>query len=157
PSSNQANDHFPAISTGTRIDELVVTKLKRLGIVPSERCTDTEFLRRISLDLTGTLPTPTEIETFLADPSCGKRARKIDELLERPTYAAWWATRLCDLTGNNGRYREGPLAADFMRQWYDWVRRRVEKNVPYDEIVAGILVASSRRPGESFDDYTREM
>jgi hypothetical protein len=157
PSSDQFNDHFPTISSGTRIDELVVTKLRRLGIVPSERCTDTEFLRRISLDLTGSLPTPNEIEAFLADRSPDKRARKIDKLLNRPTYAAWWATRLCDMTGNNGRYREGPLAADFMRQWYEWVRRRVEKNVPYDEVVAGILLATSRRPGEPFEDYTREM
>jgi hypothetical protein len=157
PSSDQVNDHFPTVSSATRIDELVLAKLRRLGIVPSERCTDTEFLRRISLDLTGTLPTPNEIEAFLADPSRDKRASKIDELLNRPTYAAWWATRLCDITGNNGRYREGPLAPDMARQWYEWMRRRAEKNVPYDEIVAGILLATSRRPGEAFEDYTREM
>jgi hypothetical protein len=157
PSSAQVNDRFAAISATTRIDELVLAKLRRLGVVPSERCTDTEFLRRISLDLTGTLPTPNEIEAFLANPSPIKRTKKIDELLDRPTYAAWWATRLCDLTGNNGRYREGPLAGDFVRQWYEWIRRRVENNVPYDQIVAGILLATSRRPGEPFEDYTREM
>jgi len=64
-----------------RIDQLIIAKLKKLGVTPSEVCTDAEFLRRVSLDLSGTLPTPKEIETFLADSSPDKRRKKIDELL----------------------------------------------------------------------------
>ena len=91
----------PSVPTPTRVDELVVAKLRKLGIVPSEICTDTEFLRRLSLDMTGSLPAPREVEAFLADPSPSKREQKIDELSKRPTYAAWWATKFCDITGDN--------------------------------------------------------
>jgi len=81
----------------------VQARLAKLGIVPSPVCSDAEFLRRVSIDVTGTLPTPHEIETFLADRTHDKRGRKIDELLERPAYAAWWTNKLCDFTGCNPR------------------------------------------------------
>ena len=70
---------YPQVPTPTKIDELVVAKLQRLGIVPSEVAGDAEFLRRISLDMTGTLPAPQEVVSFLADAAPDKRARKIDE------------------------------------------------------------------------------
>ena len=94
---------YPGVPTPTEIDRLVVNKLRKLGIVPSDVCSDTEFLRRASLDVTGTLPTADEIAAFLADKTPDKRHKKVDELLERPTYAAWWTTRLCDITGNTDR------------------------------------------------------
>ena len=101
PVSQLTGDRYPTVPTPTKIDELVVTKLKKLGVVPSDLCTDAEFLRRVSLDLAGTLPTAAEVEKFLADPSPNKRAEKIEQLLDTPAYAAWWTTRLCDWTGNN--------------------------------------------------------
>src|SRR5205085_11231716 len=72
-------------------------------------------------------------------------------------YAAWWTTKLCDLTGNNGRFRDVPFNLDFSRQWYDWIYQRVMNNAPYDQIVAGIVLATGRRDGESFADYCKEM
>ena len=83
------------------IDRLVGEKLNKLGITPSAICSDTEFLRRVSIDLTGTLPSPDEVLAFIADQAADKRPRKIEELLERPSYAAWWANKLCDFTGCN--------------------------------------------------------
>jgi hypothetical protein len=103
PVSDRVGDRYPSVPTPTKIDELVVAKLKKLGIVPSELCTDAEFLRRVSLDMTGTLPTAGEVSQFLADNSSSKRSKKVDELLSRPTFAAWWATRLCDILGNTER------------------------------------------------------
>src|SRR5207253_8163802 len=93
PVSDQSGPRYPAVPTPTWIDELIVQKLRKLGIVPAELCSDAEFLRRVSLDLAGTLPTPREVWNFLADGSPGKRDRKIDELLERPAYVAWWTTK----------------------------------------------------------------
>jgi hypothetical protein len=161
PVSDQVGDKYPEVATPTKIDELVVQKLKKLGMVPSDLAGDAEFLRRVSLDLAGTLPTAAEVEAFLADESPGKRAAKIDQLLETPAYAAWWTTRLCDYTGNNdqklnqnqlGGNRGGPT-----QQWYDWVYQRVEKNVPYDQIVEGIVMGTSRAPGESYTDFCASM
>jgi hypothetical protein len=144
------------------VDELVVAKLRKLGIVPSEICTDAEFLRRVSLDVAGTLPTPEEVTAFLADKSTNKRAKKIDALLDSPGHAAWWATRLCDFTGNSARqiFSENvpELNGEFARQWWDWIFHRVAKNEPYDKLVAGIVLATSRSsPGQSYKDYALEM
>jgi hypothetical protein len=152
----------------SKVDELINTKLGKVGIIPSPVCSDAEFLRRVSLDVTGTLPTPAEIEAFLADKTRDKRDRKIDELLARPGYAAWWATRLCDFTGNNplvlrgnglivgaGQNNFGPVLS---RQWFDWLYSRIEQNRPYDELAAGIIVASIRsRSDQSFEEFAKEM
>jgi hypothetical protein len=157
PVSDAVGPAYPDVPTPTTIDALVVAKLRKLGIVPSEVCSDGEFLRRVSLDLTGTLPTPAEVEQFRADPSSDKRARKIDELLERPTYAARWTTKLCDITGNSPRhFADQAPPEEYARHWYAWVARRVRENVPYDELVAGIVLGRSRRPGESYRDYIEE-
>lgn len=140
----------------TEVDRLVDQKLRKLGIRPSELCTDAEFLRRLSIDLTGTLPTPAEIESFLADQSPDKRQLKIDELLERPSYAAWWTNKLCDFTGCNPR-QQAELGQETSVQWYMWIYHRLTQNVPYDELVAGIVLAKSRQMGQSYDDYASEV
>jgi hypothetical protein len=150
------------------VDELVNAKLRKAGIIPSPLCSDAEFLRRASLDVTGTLPTPREVETFLADKTADKRDRKIDELLERPGYAAWWTTKLCDFTGNNPAVLRGNnLAANLgqvnfgpqlSRQWFDWVYERISQNKPYDALAAGIVLGSMRaRPDQPYDEYVLEM
>lgn len=159
PVSELTGDKYPTVPTPTKVDELVVNKLKKLGIVPSAECTDQEFLRRVSLDLTGTLPAPKEVEAFLADGSPDKRKKKVDELLERPAYAAWWATKLCDITGNNDQVLNNLQAQrdSAAQQWYDWLRIRVANNLPYDKLVEGIVTAVSRKPGESYLDYSKSM
>lgn len=158
PVSDQVGPRYPELPTPTKIDALITARLRKLGIVPSEVCTDSEFLRRVSLDLTGTLPTPQEIEAFLADRSPDRRAKKVEELLARPTYVARWTTRLCDWTGNSPRHFDGVAPMEeWARQWYEWVARRVRENAPYDELVAGIVLGTSRRPGQSYRAYLEEQ
>ncbi len=160
PVSDVVGNKYPAVPTPTEIDRLVVQKLRKLGIVPSDVCTDAEYLRRVSLDLTGTLPTAGEVVKFLGDKSPDKRHKKVDELLERPTYVAWWTTRLCDLTGNTDRSLANitpvntKLASE---EWYDWIEKRVRQNVPYDKLVAGIVLATSRPLGQTYTEYSDEM
>ena len=117
------------------------------------------LLRRATLDVTGTLPTADEVERFLADKSTNKRAKKIDELLERPGYAAWWTTRLCDFTGNNDNELRNavPIRGRASQDWYDWIYKRVADNAPYDQLVEGIVVATSRNEGESYLNYCKNM
>ena len=137
----------------------MVQKLRKLGIVPSEQADDATFLRRVSLDITGTLPSAAEVEAFLADKSSDKRAKKVDELLERPSYGAWWATKLCDITGNNDDQLNNvtPIRSAASKEWYDWIRARVDKNVGYDDLVEGIVVGTSRNEGENFKQYCENM
>ena len=129
------------------IDRFVNAKLEKLGLTPSESCTDAEFLRRVSIDLTGTLPTPDEVLAFLNDTSRDKRTRKIEELLQRPSYAAWWTNKLCDFTGCNPKSissllevarEDGYVKAS---QWYEWIFERVERNEPYDQLVSDLMLA----------------
>lgn len=155
---------FPAVATHTKVDELVIEKLRKVGIVPSELATDAEFLRRASLDVTATLPTPKEIEAFLADKSPDKRAKKIDELLARPAYAAWWTTKMCDFTGNNPKnlnnvFNFGQnMSNRLSRQWYDWIYKRIDENQPYDQLAAGIILATSRTSlTQTYAEYVEEM
>ncbi len=159
PVSDRVGLNYPAVPAPTKVDQLVVQKLRKLGVVPSELCTDGEFLRRLSLDLTGTLPTAAEVEAFLADASPDKRTRKIDELLERPGYAAWWTTRLCDITGNNSDslVNATPNRVSGSQEWYDWIYKRVAENQPYDELAAGIVLATSRDEGENFREYCENL
>jgi hypothetical protein len=158
PVSDQTGESYPDVPTPTRIDELVVAKLSKLGIVPSELSSDAEFLRRVSLDIAGTLPTPEQLLEFVADASPDKRSRKIDELLNHPAHIEWWTNLICDLTGANSQFlgstdMNSPAAI----QWRQWVHRRVEQNVGWDRIVAGLLLARSRRPGQTYMDYAAEQ
>jgi len=84
PVSEFAGGNFPAIAARTKVDELVLNKLRKVGVIPSEICTDADFLRRVSIDLTGTLPTPDEITRFLAETSAGKRSAKIEQTASVP-------------------------------------------------------------------------
>lgn len=162
PASEFTGAKFPKLPTRTKVDGLVMQKLSKAGIVPSEVCTDAEFLRRVSLDLTATLPSPEEIRAFLADSTPNKRAKKIEDLLTTKGYAGWWTTLLCDYSGNNPRQLNagGDLRLDgeFSRQWYDWIYKRVSENTPYDQIVAGIVLATGRTSEEqTYEDFAKEM
>jgi hypothetical protein len=159
PVSELVDARYPQVPTPTKIDELVVSKLRKLGVVPSDVCSDAEFLRRATLDLTGTLPAPKDVEAFLADASPDKRAKKIDQLLETPAYAAWWTTKLCDFTGNNDDQlvNATPLRGQASKDWYDWIYQRVAGNTPYDQLAAGIVTAVSRKPDQDYLDYCKQM
>ncbi|MEM6472536.1 MAG: DUF1549 and DUF1553 domain-containing protein [Planctomycetota bacterium] len=141
------------------IDQFVNAKLGKLGLTPSQLCTDSEFLRRVSIDLTGTLPTPDEVIEFVDDESAGKRDRKIDELLRRPSYAAWWTNKLCDFTGCNPKsinsLLEVALEDGYVKasEWYDWILQRVEQNEPYDRIVAGLMLADLSGRGDGMPHF----
>jgi len=143
----------------TEIDRLVLKKLNSLGIITSSIATDAEFFRRVSLDVSGTLPTSKQVRIFLEDQSLDKRSRMIEKLLASPGYAAWWTTFLCDMTGNNDDQLKNftPLGQLSSQHWYQWIYRRVASNLPYDKIVEGIVTAVSREPDESYLDYCEQM
>lgn len=138
---------YPKTPTVNYVDREVFARLKLLNMVPSDLSSDAEFLRRVTIDAIGQLPSPDEVRAFLADTNPNKRQKKIDELLEHPLHAALWATKFSDITGNDTLSLEGqqiPLKSKRSQQWHDWFRKRVQENVPYDEMVRGVLCATSR-------------
>ena len=119
------------------VDRLVFAKLEKLGITPSELCTDEEFLRRVSLDIAGTLPKPDEIRAFLKDTDPQKRAKKMDELLERKEYVDLWTYRWCDLLRINSQ----TLLPQGVKAFYDFIRKSVQENKPWDRFCAEMITA----------------
>ncbi len=125
------------------IDGHVHAKLKQLGLPPSALCSDSEFLRRASLDITGTLPTAKEAEKFLADTDPGKREKLVDSLLDRPAYASYFALKWGDILRNK---RDGIVGVGGKQErthaLHGWIRDSLAANKPYDQFVREILTAT---------------
>jgi hypothetical protein len=134
------------------VDRFISTKLRRLNVQPAPLCSDETFLRRLSQLTIGQLPDPDLIRRFLADKSPDKRDRQIDAVLGDPRHAAMWATYLCEITGS-GAF-DGPMMPPdnaIERKWHGWLRTRFAQNMPYDQIVRGILTATTRQQQDVAD------
>ena len=139
------------------IDRYVDEKLKRLRILPSALASDAEFMRRVSLDLTGIPPTPARVRAFLQDktPSRAKRSRLIDELMASPEFIDHWTLKWADLLQNNRKY----LGVKGVWSFRHWIRQSIARNKPYDQFVRELITArgsSFRNPPASYYRVTRE-
>lgn len=121
------------------IDEAVFKKLKTIGMPPSERSDDATFLRRVSLDVAGRLPTVEETQRFLADKDADKRAKTIDRLLDSPGYADNFANKWTSLLRNK---RADAKQARMTYAFHDWVRDSLRENKPFNDLVRELLTAS---------------
>ena len=110
------------------IDTHVFTKLKQFREKPAETCDDATFIRRVFLDITGSLPDPLDAQNFVEDANPGKRARLIDRLLVSPEYAAFWALKWADLL----RVEEKTLDAKGVETFHNWIRRSLATGKPLD-------------------------
>jgi len=131
-------DAFAAFAPRNFIDERVLEKLRELNLPPSARSTDAEFIRRTYLDTIGVLPTPEETRAFLAEQTPDKRDHLIDALLARPEFVDYWAYKWSDLFLVNG----DKLPVQPMWSYYQWIRRQVELNTPWDELARELLTAT---------------
>jgi Protein of unknown function (DUF1553)/Protein of unknown function (DUF1549) len=148
------------------VDELVYKKLQRIQVNPSELCSDTDFLRRIYLDLLGIPPTPEEVRAFLADQreTQVKRRQVIDQLLDRPEYIDFWTLRWADLMQVNRKY----LGEKGVWSFNDWLRHQVASDRPWNEtaydLVTGVgstvdapnsaFFRIAREPGQAVENMT---
>ena len=120
------------------IDQRVLEKLKELNLPPSGVCSDGEFIRRAFLDTLGILPTPEETRAFLADARPDKRDQLIDAILKRPEFVDYWSYKWSDLFLVNS----DKLPVIPMWSYYQWIRRNVELNTPWDEMVKDLLTTT---------------
>jgi len=121
------------------IDELVFKKLKTVGMPPSELCDDATFIRRVTIDIAGRLPTPEETQRFLSSTNASKRDKLIDALIDSPEYADYFANKWSALfrnKRNDGNQTRGAYA------FHGWVRDSLLANKPFDQFVREILAAS---------------
>lgn len=126
------------------VDELIGKKLATLRVEPSGLASDEEFLRRVTIDITGTLPTRSEVEAFREDSDPEKRARKIDELLGRKEFSRVWALKWAELL----MVRTVTNRVDYkpMFLYSKWLEEQIDNEVPLDTMVRNLLSAS----GSSF-------
>ena len=140
-----------------KIDQLVADKWERMKIEPAPLSPNTDFIRRITLDLTGLPPTPEEVRNFLADTRDGaiKRTELVNRLIGSEDFVEYWTNKWADLLQVNGKFlgREGAMA------FRDWIRGHVESNTPYDEFARSIITASGSNkdnPAASYYKILRE-
>jgi hypothetical protein len=123
------------------VDRLLREQWRRLGIEPSPAADDATFLRRASLDIRGTIPTPEEVRGYLADRRPDKRARLIDRLLESPGYASLFGLKWADILKNRGGGYSTSQQRAGTSLFAGWIREAVASNMPYDRFATEILTA----------------
>ena len=138
PAANAAGAAKPGAS---RIDELVFGKLKEKNIAPAAPCSDAAFVRRVYLDVIGTLPTAQEAKSFYEDTDPNKRAILIDRLLERNEFADYWAMKWGDILRVKSEFPIN-LWPNAVRAYDHWIRASLRENVPYDQFARALLTSS---------------
>ncbi len=132
-----SQDLYDVLPRNNFIDDLVYRKLATLNVLPSQPCSDSQFLRRLYLDAIGRLPKPDEWIAYDLDNGADKRERWIKLVLDRPEYADFWANKWADLLRPNP-YRVGIKATYSLDRW---LRDAFRKNLPYDQFVQQIVTA----------------
>ncbi|MGZ0170631.1 MAG: DUF1553 domain-containing protein [Planctomycetales bacterium] len=135
---------WPELQESNYVDRLVHARLKQLEYVPAELTSDSKFLRRVYLDVTGLLPSVDVTKAFLADTSAGKRSRLIDELLTSSEHAKFQTLQW----GDTLRIRNASVSSSGVFKFYRWLVRSFEQNMPYDQFARELLTAS----GSSFEN-----
>ncbi len=128
------------------IDTLVHNKLRKLRITPSEVCTDEQFLRRVFVDITGTMPSSDEHEKFLADADPQKRDKVVDQLLERKEFVDMWVMKWSELL--QVRTINNRVAKKPMLRYFNWLKEKIASNTPSDVMVRELLASK----GGTFTD-----
>ena len=138
------------------IDDAVDQKLMQLKYLPSDLCTDEEFIRRVYLDVIGILPTLEEVTAFAADQDPNKRDKAVDQLLDRPEYSKFWALKWGDLL----RLTSGQVTNEGVYKYYRWVERSFRENKPYDQFATELLTATGStfsNPAANFYRTSKDM
>lgn len=121
------------------VDEHVFENLRVLGIPSSPLCDDSTFIRRVTLDIAGRLPTAEEVEQFLTNDSSNRREKCIDNLLRTTGYADYFANKWTALLKNR-RDEASDITSNFA--FHAWIRDSLLSNVPYDQLVRELLAAT---------------
>jgi hypothetical protein len=139
------------------IDSRVAAKLKKLRLAPSGVCNDEEFLRRAFIDIVGLVPSVEEYLRFTSSQDPEKRAKLIDELLERKEFAEIWVSTWAELL--QVRQIPNQISQKGMFLYYNWLVDRLQKNIPMDQFVQELLAASGgtfANPATNFYQTTND-
>jgi hypothetical protein len=130
-----------ALTPQNPVDEIVFHHLKQLRLQPARLCSDAVFVRRVYLDVLGTLPKGYEAEQFVFSRDANKRRALIDWLLERDEFADYWAMKWSDLLRVKAEFPIN-LWPNAAQAYHHWIRAGIKNNLPYDSFVRELLTAS---------------
>jgi hypothetical protein len=126
--------------TGT-VDRHIFETMAAAGVKPAPKTNDYEFIRRVSLDLTGRIPTPQRLIAFAGDARPDKRARLVDELLASPEWTDRWAMYFGDLFRNNSRTDQVQRYAEGRNAFHSYLRASLAANKRYDALARELITA----------------
>jgi hypothetical protein len=124
-----------------RLDRQVMVPLRQRRIEPANVCSDEVFVRRVFLDVIGTLPTAPEVREFLESPRRNKRAALIDALMKREEFADYWSLKWCDLLRVKSEFPIN-LWPNAVQAYHRWIRNSIAENKPYDLFARELLTSS---------------
>jgi len=139
------------------VDTLVANKLKKLRMSPSDVCDDETFIRRVYLDIIGSVPTGAEAAAFLASKAPDKRAKVIDELLTRKEFTELWVNKWAEMLQIRSSLQVSYKA---MFLYYNWLMEKISKNTPMDKMVQELLGANGgtfKNPATNFYQQTTDQ
>jgi hypothetical protein len=150
-----ARPHFvwPHPPEANYVDRHVFAKLRTLRMTPSPLAADGVFLRRAYLDVLGILPTAEEARRFFADTRSDKRARLIDELLQRPEFADFWSLKWADLL----HCEEKALDGKGVRLFHDWIRRSLAEGKPLNELARELIAGRGSTYSQPAANWYRSL
>ena len=135
---------YPRVSVNNFIDQWVFDKLRRFHRIPSEISGDEEFLRRVCLDLTGTLPPPRRTREFLQSKDRRKREKLVDTLMQTPEFVDYWTFRFSELF--RVALFENGINLQWTEAYWEWIRDHVANNTPYDQVARERIAAIGYSP-----------
>jgi hypothetical protein len=152
---DRAGYEWVSTPTNNYIDAHVYAKLQRVKALPSDLCTDADFMRRVSLDLTGLPPKAERARAFLADTNDSKLKREkfIDELIGSPDFVKYWANKWADLLQCNSE----ALGQKGVWVYRQWIEKCIAENMPYDQLVRTILMAQGSTYQNPAANYFRVL
>ena len=126
------------------IDEEILRTLGNLRVLPSVMANDATFHRRVTLDLTGRLPTPKEIDSYVASTAADKREQLVDRLLASEAFVESWAMRLGRLLRLRSQYDKNKITITptTVRTYHSWITEQLRKGTGYDQIAQALLTAT---------------
>jgi Protein of unknown function (DUF1549)/Protein of unknown function (DUF1553) len=137
------------------VDDHVFKRLKDLGLPPSEICDDSTFIRRVSIDIAGRLPTKAETDEFLKDTTADKREKLVDKLLEGKDYPEYFANKWSAVLRNRRKAANDDLKPT--QAFHDWIRDSIKDNKPFDQFVREILTVQGEEIKDPAVVWFREL
>ncbi|MBI3862100.1 MAG: DUF1549 domain-containing protein [Planctomycetia bacterium] len=141
PASRTYREAVDPLTVAAQVDELIAAELNKAGVAIAPRCSDEDFLRRVSFDIAGVAPSPRDVTLFGLDPDSKKRAAVVDRLLAGSDYAKNWARYWHDVIAPRATETRPQFMLPALQAFESWMNSQIAANRPWDEIATALITA----------------